>query len=349
MKHEIGFVAVGQAGGNIGSVLEDKGFNVFYLNTSEEDLATLQKAKHKYHIKGGEGCHKDRDKAKTLLAKDYDQILEEIKNKVPEKIVFVIFSTGGGTGSGIGPVMVDILNDELGKKAGAVAVLPGKNETVKSFMNTYECVRDLADLEETAACFFIDNGSHGDRFVLNKAFAEQFDCLIGIPDQNKDVKGNLDRAELKEILCTKGAAAIYKAKQDKFDGENKIINSLRNNGMYAMSEDRVIKYIGVSSGTPLKMDVLQKEFGSYLDYFQSYNDDTVLCIFSGLSFPFDRILSMKEQVDQEKDNIIGNIQAVHKNPLKDDINFLSAGKADTKAAPEKKKRSCRDMLSKYNK
>lgn len=347
MKKEIGFVAVGQAGGNIGSVLEEKGFNVFYLNTSEEDLSTLEMAKHKYHIKSGEGCHKDRDKAKTLFARDFEKILEEIQTKVPEKIVFVIFSTGGGTGSGIGPVMVDILSDELQKKAGAVAVLPGRDETVKAFMNSYECMKELADLEDTAACFFIDNNSCSDKFVLNKGFASHFEDITSIPERCKDVKGNLDRAELKEILCTKGAAAVCKIKKDKFDGEQKITNIVRNNGIYAVSDDRVIKYIGISSPKPLKMDVIQKEFGTYLDYFQAYNDEHVLCVLSGLSFPFERVLEMKKCVEQEKEGILQNMQAVHKNPLKDDINFLAAGKAASKAVPEKRKRSCRDMLAKY--
>lgn len=347
MKKEIGFVAVGQAGGNIGSVLEEKGFNVFYLNTSEEDLSTLEKAKHKYHIEGGEGCHKDRDKAKTLLAKDFDKILKEIENKVPEKIVFVVFSTGGGTGSGIGPVLVDILSDELQKSAGAVAVLPGKDETVKAFMNSYECMKELADVEDTAACFFIDNNSYADKFTLNKSFAEHFESLISIPEQCKNVKGNLDRAELKEILCTKGAAAVCKVKRDKFKGEEKIIHVLRNHGLYAMSDDRVIKYVGVSSPDPLNMDAIRKEFGSYLDYFQAYNDEHVLCILSGLSFPFQKVLKMRERIEQEKEGILSNMQAVHNNPLKDDINFLAAGKAASKAVPEKKKRSCRDMLAKY--
>ena len=347
MKKEIGFVAVGQAGGNIGSVLEEKGFNVLYLNTSAEDLSTLEKAKYKYHIEGGEGCHKDRDKAKTLFARDFDKILEEIKTKVPEKIVFVIFSTGGGTGSGIGPVMVDILSDELEKSAGAVAVLPGKNETVKAFMNSYECMKELADVENTAACFFIDNNSCADKFTLNKSFADHFESLISIPEQCKNVKGNLDRAELKEILCTKGAAAVCKIKKDKFEGEQKIINIIRNNGLYAVSADRVIKYVGVSSPNSLNMDAIKKEFGSYLDYFQAYNDEHVLCVLSGLSFPFDRVLQMKKCIEQEKEGILSNMQAVHKNPLKDDINFLAAGNVAAKAAPEKKKRSCRDMLAKY--
>lgn len=346
MKKEIGFVAVGQAGGNIGSVLEEKGFNVLYLNTSEEDLATLDKAKHKYHIKGGEGCHKDRAVAKTLLAKDYDKILEEIENKVPEKIVFVLFSTGGGTGSGIGPVLVEILNDELGRKAGAVAVLPGQDETVKAFMNAYECMKELADVEQMAASFFIDNSSYANKFALNNTFANHFESLINVPEKCKDVKGNLDRAELKEMLCTKGATAICRISADKFNGVEKIINILRNHGLYAIAEDRVIKYVGVSSPKPLDMGALRKEFGSYLDYFQAYDSKEVMCVFSGLSFPFDKVLKMRERIEQEKAGIINNMQAVHTNPLKDDINFLAAGKPDVKA-PERKKRSCRDMLSKY--
>lgn len=346
MKHEIGFVAVGQAGGNIGSVLEDRGFNVFYLNTSSEDLSTLEKAKHKYHVKDGEGCHKDRNKAKTLLARDLDKIMAEIKNKVPEKMVFVIFSTGGGTGSGIGPFMVQLLNEELEKKAGAVAVLPGKDETVKSFMNAYECMKELADVEDMAATFFIDNGSYGDKFALNKSFAEHFEALISVPDQCKSTKGNLDRAELKEILSTKGAAAICRIKKDSFNGEAKIINILRNNGMYAISEDQVIKYIGISAPKALDMDALRKAFGTYLDSFQAYNNDYVLCVLSGLSFPFEKALHMRKVIEEEKAGILKNMAEVNKNPLKDDINFL-ADPVAVKAAPEKKKRGCRDMLAKF--
>ena len=66
MKNKIAFVAVGQAGGNIGQLFEDRGFNVLYINTSQEDLDTLEHAKYKYHIPGGEGCNKNRRKANSL-------------------------------------------------------------------------------------------------------------------------------------------------------------------------------------------------------------------------------------------------------------------------------------------
>ena len=55
MKKKISFVAVGQAAGNIGRLFEENGFSVIYVNTSQEDLDTLEKAKFKYHIPQGEG------------------------------------------------------------------------------------------------------------------------------------------------------------------------------------------------------------------------------------------------------------------------------------------------------
>lgn len=55
MVKEIGFVAIGQAGGNIGALLEKRGHDVFFLNTSEEDLNLLSQSLHKYHLKGGRG------------------------------------------------------------------------------------------------------------------------------------------------------------------------------------------------------------------------------------------------------------------------------------------------------
>ena len=102
MKNEIGFVCIGQAGGNIGNLFDELGFNVLYINTSQEDLDTLKGAKHVYHIPGGEGCSKNRDKAKGVLAKSVDQLIERIKAQFSkETFIGVIFATGGETSSSL--------------------------------------------------------------------------------------------------------------------------------------------------------------------------------------------------------------------------------------------------------
>ena len=82
MKNKIAFLAVGQAAGNIGRLLEQKGYTVIYVNTSQEDLDTLENAKFKYHIPQGEGCNKDRRKAKQLVIDDFDNIAAEIETKL---------------------------------------------------------------------------------------------------------------------------------------------------------------------------------------------------------------------------------------------------------------------------
>lgn len=132
MKDKIGIIAVGQAGGNIGQLFEESGYSVLYLNTSQEDLDTLKNAKHKYHITGGEGCNKDRNKAKQLVIDDFDNIAEQIDEILKCEILFVVFAAGGGTGSGAGPMLMDLLLDGSSRFVGAVTVLPAQTESIKA-------------------------------------------------------------------------------------------------------------------------------------------------------------------------------------------------------------------------
>lgn len=74
MKKRIGFVAIGQAGGNIGRLFEQKGYTVLYLNTSQEDLSTLKDVKFTYHIKGG-GREPTHHKAGAICRIEYCKLL----------------------------------------------------------------------------------------------------------------------------------------------------------------------------------------------------------------------------------------------------------------------------------
>jgi len=123
MKKNIGFITIGQAGGNIGLLFQELGYKVLFMNTSREDLGTLHGAKHIYHIKNGEGCNKDRDKAKNLIYEDFSAINEQIEqNFKDEEFVYVIFSSGGGTGSGSSPMLIELLIRHSNKKVGAICV-----------------------------------------------------------------------------------------------------------------------------------------------------------------------------------------------------------------------------------
>lgn len=343
MKNKIGFIAVGQAGGNLGSALEKNGYNVLFINTSTEDLDTLTKVKFKYHIKGGEGCNKDRNKAKELVVEDFEQIANEINQKVPEEFIYVIFSSGGGTGSGASPMLIDLLGQHMDKRVGAITIIPSENEPLKTHINSYECFRELADIE-MASTIVLDNNAFKNRMIINQEFIKVFDLMMDMPN-HKDIRGNIDKAEVMEMIETRGMLTINMVEKTE-SNVAKLVEKLKSNIYAPLETDQVIKYIGLLAARQIDISELKKEVGNYLDAFQGYNTEYTLCVLSGLSLPFTRLLDMKEKVVASQETIQKNLTATGINKLSDDINFLSGHVAPVKPV---KTSSANDIFAKYRK
>ncbi len=340
MKDKIAFVAIGQAGGNIGQLFEERGFSVLYLNTSEEDLLTLEDAKFKYHITGGEGCNKDRRKAKQLVIDDYDSIATEMDAKIKADIIFVVFASGGGTGSGAGPMLCDLLIDD-GKTVGAVTVLPALDESIKSHVNAYECFSELTKIDGLSACFILDN-ENGNKLDLNKEFVEDFTAFVEIPDKIQSVEGNIDKAEIQETLKAHGMAVVLQSSPDSAD----VIKKIQSNVFAPIEPDRVVKYITAAMSSEARMADIEKALGVPVDTFQTLSSGTVLCA-SGLSFPQTRLDLIYERIDENRETIKKNLKATHELTMKEDIDFLSEPRASEKKDVEKKPQSRRSIMTKY--
>lgn len=342
MKNKIAFVAVGQAGGNIGRLFEEKGFSVLYVNTSKEDLDTLDHAKFKYHISSGEGCNKDRHKAKQLIVDDFDNIASEIESKIKANMIFVIFASGGGTGSGAGPMLMDLLIDE-GKTIGAVTILPSPEESVKSHINSYECFLELTEITGTGACFVIDN-AHGEKIGLNAQFVDSFTAFLEIPDKHKSIKGNIDRAEIEETLKAHGMAVVVREKAKESAG---LIKAIKENFFAPLEADRAVKYITASIAGNVNMQDLEKAVGTPMDNFQTFNDEETICCVSGLTYPQTRLDDIYKKVSENKDLIKKNLKATRETGMRKDVNFLDEMETPGKKAEAQKPKSRRDIMSKY--
>ena len=342
MKKKISFVAVGQAAGNIGRLFEQKGFSVIYVNTSQEDLDTLEKAKFKYHIPQGEGCNKDRRKAKQLVIDDFDNIAAEIESKARSEMTFVIFASGGGTGSGAGPMLIDLLIGE-GKTVGAVTVIPALDESPKSHINSYECFTELTEISQTAACFVLDN-EKGDKLELNAAFVDAFAAFLEIPEKHKSIKGNIDKAEIVETLKAHGTAILAR---DKGKDSAGIIKALKGGAFAPMEPDGVVKYIAASMAGSVCMADIEKAIGTPLDNFQTFNDAETICCISGLTYPQARLELVYGKVADNKDVIKKNLAAARESGMKKDVNFLNEMEPPAKKQETKKPQSRRDIMSKY--
>ncbi len=342
MNKKVSFVAVGQAAGNIGRLLEEKEYSVIYINTSQEDLDTLENAKFKYHIPRGEGCHKDRHKAKQLVIDDFDNIAGEIDSKVKADMIFVIFASGGGTGSGAGPMLIDLLIDE-GKTVGAITIIPALEESVKSHINSYECFSELTEIQNSGACFIVDNGT-GEKMELNKIFVDSLSAFLEIPKTHKSVKGNIDKAEIMETLSAHGMALVTRnGGKDSAD----VIQAIKGSVFAPVEFDRTVKYITASLAGNVHMVDLEKAFGTPIDTFQTFNDTETICCISGLTYPLLRLETIYGKVDENKALIKKNLAATRETGLKKGVNFLDDIESSKKKAADKKPQSKRDIMSKY--
>lgn len=335
---DIGFIGVGQAGGNIVQLFEQEGYPAMYINTSKEDLNTLKDSKYVYHITNGEGANKDRDKAKKLVIDDYDNIAAMVDKVMDCEILFVVFSSGGGTGSGTGPMLIDLMLDE-NRKVGAVTILPTSDESIKTKYNSYECFRGLLSLDKMASLFILDN-SKADKFYINNRFVQMFDNYVHIPDNYSSQRGNIDDAEIKETLLTHGMSCIYSAGNTNMAALAKSIFS----DIYATIEGDKVKYIALAADESISsFEELHKAVGVPYDEFRTYTDNDCILMLAGLNYPLSRLDEIHNDVLSGKDIIINNT-TVSRQELKDDFDFV---KKSPGAMPRAEPQSKRDIMAKY--
>lgn len=325
MKNRIGFLCLGQAGGNIGQLFEQLGYNCLFVNTSKEDLNTLD-VKYKYHIKNGEGCNHDRNKAIALVKADHTRILEEVKDKLRhQSIIYLVFSTSGGTGSGAAVILLDIMISVFpDRKFGCICILPDINEPVKANINALKCYSAISSTENICSVFTLDN-MKDDKFSINRKFVELFDGLLGVSSYT-NVKGNIDNAEMYEMLSARGNAIITTSRGA---GSQKIIESLGEHIFADMEQDKKLMYLGLSLQEHVEVSDITKVTGNPYDVFINYNPRRTLTVLTGLSFPANRINQIADKLNAEKEVIVGNKMNSKTNKIAGNIDWLEEAESDS--------------------
>ena len=194
------------------------------------------------------------------------------------------------------------------------------------------------------ATFILDNGrAEADRLSLNVAFAELMDSLLAVP-QHHNVKGNIDVAEVKELLSTPGAAVI--SKLVKGAGTSELIKSFNENIFAPVEADRVIKYIGLSAASPIDVGEVTAETGTCLEVFQGVNPSNTVCVFCGLTYPYTELKSFKEKVEENKEVLARIMTSTKETRLDGGIGFVD-DLQDKET--EKPRKEVTDVFAKYRK
>ena len=302
MREQFGVLGLGQCGGNIATLFEQKQYTTVYLNTSKEDLNAV-KGVHKIHIDGADGAAKDRRKVLQLATESFQSIIEKINSILTQKYILVLFSSSGGTGSGLSTPILRYLS-QTGKICIPVAVLPNeKVESAKSCENAYNACAELMSIQGLGATFLLDN-SNEDKFTINQRFVNDFDSFINL--KNSSMYGNIDMAERKQILSCPGASIIGKVSKSKSTA-SEIMHSLHN-GIYAKIESKIAYYLAIStSNKSLDINSIAKEFIGVYDVFSGISEATTIAIISGLQFPMKRIEKFKNKFEETVQNINNTI------------------------------------------
>lgn len=300
MKEQFGVIGLGQAGGNIANLFENKEYNTIYVNTSQEDLNTI-KGVHKLHITGADGAAKDRRKVLQLAMESFGDIVQKIENVITQRYVLVIFSVGGGTGSGLSTPMLKYLT-QIGKTCIPVVILPDNDmESAKACENAYNACVELISIQGLGTTFLLDN-ARSDKFVINNRFVCELDSFINL--KNSSVYGNIDKAERKQILSCPGVAVIGKLSKARSIA-SEVIESLHN-GIYAEIESKTAYYLGIStSNKSLDTNSIVSALGGVYDTFSGVSEATTITIVTGLQWPQKRILKFKNKFEETVKNING--------------------------------------------
>lgn len=217
LKDIISFVSVGQAGGNIVHEFEKMGNNCFYVNSSLDDLDTLDTDdSNKYCIENTKGMAKDIIYAEQIIkSNDNDfKIAEKIYKRNPNaNIYFFAFSLAGGTAHMAPHIMVKFKEYFPNKILNAIVVKPHNDEDMLMYYNAIKNLENIKKCMEMGVITnlqVLDNNSKefGEKLELNKEFCKLFDEILSF--ENINCEGNLDEEEFSRLFSTKGVTVIHR-------------------------------------------------------------------------------------------------------------------------------------------
>ncbi len=347
LKDKIAFIGLGACGSNIALMFQKKNYHTLFINGSEQDNKSLSGARNILKLKGFDGCGGERQKAEEALAGNLE-IIEEIR-KIKEPVIYLVFSTAGSTGSGLAPILCDVieeLNEEegFGKTICYIAVLPKRNEALQKHINAYNCVKELSEKDGIGSCILVDNNKQDSLNRINTTLVSTLDLFF--TEGSYSVKGNVDLSERMKLIEQNGMFLLSAVCSGKAKGTG-LLDSLFQKNIFAPVEpDGVVEYMAVinSLDDGIDVDAVIKAVGIPQNIFQGYGAKKTITILSGLSFPITYLTEIKENAEERYKARLESRNGEHK---LQELN-LNEPKQQAKNQEMKPKLSRLDMLRKIN-
>lgn len=329
------FLGIGQAGGNITNTAVNRGFFGAAINFSQKDLDSIEHVQLKLKLVGSEGLGKQREEAVRLMHNNWDLVSNFVKENFSHpsiEIIFVPFSTAGGSGSGSAPIILQLLQNTMPDKTFvAMPIIPSKNEVIANQKNCLDAFEDLSKLD---ICILpIDNDkylSSTNNVARSRAYSIINDKVIQhIEDVTSYTEMSshssvLDRKDVLQLFKQKGITVISECNLMELTSQsydlsqsgisNKIQNSWNDSPFTNVNFEQIISAGIIYDGQEtllnyINMNQIFSKFTNkmpinlYEGIYNTHKIGKVISILSGLSWINERLEQCDNIIEQNKDQI----------------------------------------------
>lgn len=328
------FVGTGQCGGNIAKNFYELGYFAYFINSSLEDLNTLNVSRDLlFHIPTATGCSKNIKKAKEYGKLYHDRIISQITTKFSNiKYAFFCFSAGGGTGNGMSPILMQSLKNKMSDiKIGALVALPGKDDSLQAKHNAIQCVKTLSDLLDAGTLkniYFLNNDA-GDIMEVNQNATNRLARLFSITTEN--YRGLIDNSEIENVFSIPGCVNVCDI---VVNDTNKQLDNLQNENIQLYPDKFIchspkgcVKLVySIRDENCFAKNEIQELYGVPVDFFKGYTDDFSIAYAFGMQLPYNKLQELETELLNDKNKIHSNSKFSYK--LSEDIAGLETQSYD---------------------
>ena len=217
---KISTIGIGNCGGQIAELAKKThGIPGIAINSSTKDLSNINEI-IKILIGDEKGAGKDRTNAKVFIKNQISRLINQesfVKHIEESDVIAIISSIGGGTGSGMSPLLLDILSRKFHEKHFIlIEVYPPLRESVAAQQNAVDYLKEVEGIPN-AVYMSYDNNKLADlptSEMMKKVNAEIVEALRIIRGEYlyPTPFNSIDEKDMLKILETPGRLAISSQK-----------------------------------------------------------------------------------------------------------------------------------------
>lgn len=305
IKNSVAMVGAGLGGSKVAYGFQQRNYNSFMLNGSTQDNKALPDAKNVLVLTGYDGLAGDRALAYTAL-KNNKEILKKISS-IEEKVVLFVATGGGTTGSACVPLLAEAMCQQKDKIVCVALMMPRPDEAIQKRLNAYNAAKELMEIPDLGAIFFVNNDSYEDLDTINFHLINMLDVFF--TDNSASDTSNFDDSEKYKMLADHGSFLIS-MRSDKPDAKvttQDMINALTAKNIFLpLNNDGIVSHLGIinQKNNHMNEQELIKAVGTPENIFVGNNGNKNLVCASGCSFPTEYIARLgKSALEEQKERM----------------------------------------------